>query len=357
MLRIHFTSEDLLRTRVAASPDPLWEIASSLHRLQTSTGRWAYSGWYRKARSAIAEQQLTAAVHSVLIPLFPRATYFPDFLTPAEASQGLESGLAAILDTPPARVRREIGKLAKVRQVPTDLFRFADKDVRADLVAVLRKYHNTVIIPHGDTMQARIDAERALRGRDLLRGGTEGLLCGLGRGMRWRPPVLEVEYVGGVDRDLRLNGRGLLLIPSYFCWQQPVSFADPDLPPVLLYPLLPSGPEPLPRRADAPLPALLGHTRAAVLRAVAHGATNNEVARAVGVSPGNASRHTTVLRDAGLIASHRHANTVLHTLTPVGAALLGLSCSPDRTSTAGTDTGHAAAQGTGRSSRSAGTAR
>jgi DNA-binding transcriptional ArsR family regulator len=40
------------------------------------------------------------------------------------------------------------------------------------------------------------------------------------------------------------------------------------------------------------------------------------------VTPTTASHHTNVLRDAGLITSHRHANTVLHTLTPLGAALL-----------------------------------
>jgi hypothetical protein len=49
------------------------------------------------------------------------------------------------------------------------------------------------------------------------------------------------------------------------------------------------------------------------------------------VSAANASHHTTVLRDSGLIASHRHANTVLHTLTPLGAALLRLPDQAGRT--------------------------
>jgi DNA-binding transcriptional ArsR family regulator len=324
VLRIHFTSEDLVRTRLACRPDPLWEIAASLHRLQSQLGRWAHAAWYRDARAAIATQQLGSVVRTLLFPLFPRATYFPDFLTPAEAGHGLKSGLDAILDTPPARVRHEIGLLAQVRNVPTDMYRLADKDVRAELVASLRKYHNAAIAPYSDRMQARVDAECARRGRDLLHGGAEGLLGGLGPAMRWRAPVLEVEYVGGVDRDLHLGGRGLVLIPSYFCWQKPVSFADPDLPPVLLYPLASDGPVPEHRPVEAPLSALLGRTRAAVLLAVTYGATNSEIARAVSVSPANASHHTTVLRDSGLIASHRHANTVLHTLTPLGAALLRL---------------------------------
>ncbi|ELP70179.1 hypothetical protein STRTUCAR8_10109 [Streptomyces turgidiscabies Car8] len=38
--------------------------------------------------------------------------------------------------------------------------------------------------------------------------------------------------------------------------------------------------------------------------------------------PTTASHHTTVLRDARLITSHRHADTVLYALTPLGAPLL-----------------------------------
>ncbi|MGW4028594.1 ArsR/SmtB family transcription factor [Streptomyces sp. NPDC004838] len=324
MLRIHFTAEDLARTRLAERPDPLWEITASLHRLQTRAGRWAHAAWYRDARAAIATQKLGATVRTLLFPLFPRASYFPDFLTPAEAHQGLRTGLDAILDTPPARVRHEIGLLAQVRRVPSEMHRLADHDIRADLVTALRRYHDAAIAPYHDRMQARIDAERARQGRALLHGGAEGLLGGLGPSMRWKAPVLEVDFVGGMDRDLRLGGRGLLLIPSYFCWQKPVPLADPDLPPVLLYPLAQADRAYRPSPCEAPLSALLGRTRAAVLLAVRYGATNSEIARAVSVSAPNASHHTTVLRDAGLITSHRHANTVLHTLTPLGASLLRL---------------------------------
>lgn len=41
MLRFHFTSEDLTRVTVATEPHAIWEIAVSLHRLQTREGRWA----------------------------------------------------------------------------------------------------------------------------------------------------------------------------------------------------------------------------------------------------------------------------------------------------------------------------
>jgi DNA-binding transcriptional ArsR family regulator len=40
------------------------------------------------------------------------------------------------------------------------------------------------------------------------------------------------------------------------------------------------------------------------------------------VTPSAVSKHTAVLRRAGLIITHRERNTVLHSLTPLGSALL-----------------------------------
>ncbi|MGW4004260.1 ArsR family transcriptional regulator, partial [Streptomyces nigra] len=52
------------------------------------------------------------------------------------------------------------------------------------------------------------------------------------------------------------------------------------------------------------------------------GCTTSEVARRVGVTPSTASEHVGILREAGLAASVRDRNTVLHVLTPLGASLL-----------------------------------
>ena len=100
MLRIHFTDVDLARTRVAAAADPFWEIASSLHRFQTRRGRWAYAEWHRTARSHLREQRLDKALRGILLPLFPRAAYFPDFLTPLAGCGGWDAGADAIVSTP-----------------------------------------------------------------------------------------------------------------------------------------------------------------------------------------------------------------------------------------------------------------
>ncbi|MFG3406328.1 ArsR/SmtB family transcription factor [Streptomyces sp. NPDC048142] len=323
MLRIHFTDADLARTRVATGSDPLWEICASLHRFQTRQGRWAYADWYRTARDRLHAQNFTRTLRTLLLPLVPRATYFPDFLTPREAADGLDSGLEAILAAPPARVLAEVDILARTSGAPAWAPRLAEPGMRKELVQAIRTYYDTVIAPHGDHALARIEAERTARARSVLDHGTEGILRGLGPCLRWQRPVLHALYPE--DRDMHLNGRGLLLIPSYFSWGNPLAFAEPTLEPVLIYSL---SHEPhhttLPGDlgSGVPLATLLGRTRAAVLRATAHGATTGELARFAGVSASSASQHATTLRDNGLIVSHRHAASVLHTLTPLGAALL-----------------------------------
>ncbi len=53
-----------------------------------------------------------------------------------------------------------------------------------------------------------------------------------------------------------------------------------------------------------------------------HPATTTETADRVGISLPSASQHTSVLRNAGLITTTRTGTAVLHTLTPLGTALL-----------------------------------
>ena len=152
------------------------------------------------------------------------------------------------------------------------------------------------------------------------------MLAGLPAPMRWRSPVLEAPYP--VDRDLWLDGRGLMLLPTFFCLRMPVTLVDPALPPVLAYPVEPdldwldAEPE-LAAPTTRTLAALVGPTRAASLWALSDAPmSTGELARRMRVSPSSASEHATVLRNAGLVATHRDGNHVLHSLTRLGAALL-----------------------------------
>ncbi|MEU2423178.1 winged helix-turn-helix domain-containing protein [Streptomyces sp. NPDC007851] len=316
MLHIRFTEADLARTRLLSEPDPLWETALSLHRLQTQQGRSAHAEWYRTTRARLADQGLEGDVRHLLLPLFPRSAYFPDFLTPAEGAEGLAAGLAALVDTPADRVRREVARFVSVGAPPWAP-RLAERATRQEVAQVLRRYHETAVAPYRERALALVEADRSVRGRTLLADGMDGLLRGLGPQMRWEAPVLHVHYPE--ERDLDLGGRGLTLVPSYFCWCYPIALADSALPPVLVYPVLR---EPRPVTVGRPLGVLLGRTRAQVLRGIAPGATTGELARQAGVSAPTVSQHVSALRDAGLISSLRYGAGVLHTLTPLGEALL-----------------------------------
>lgn len=240
--------------------------------------------------------------------------------------------MEALRATPSARLRTEIGRLAAGRPLlPGWIHDLADGGSRAfdRLIGALRTYHRAAIAPYWPHIQARIEADRATRGRALLDGGADGLLASLPPTMRWRPPVLEVDYP--VDRDLFLGGRGLLLLPSFFCRRTPVTFFSPELTPVLVYPVehTPACAPPRPLRQPPTVAAragslskLVGQTRSAVLQGVGGGCTTSELARRVGVSLASASQHATVLREAGLLLTLRQGGAVLHTLTPLGAALL-----------------------------------
>ncbi|MFJ3671563.1 helix-turn-helix domain-containing protein [Streptomyces sp. NPDC090106] len=321
MLRIHFTEADLARVRVAAEPDPMWEVLSTLHRLQSRGGRWQFAAWHRTVRADLNASGLAQQVRQGLFPLYALGPYLPDFLTPPESEGGITAALDAILGLPRRDVLAQLRLLDTVSPVPSWARRLDQGAERREFTELIRRYHDVAVAPFTEHMAGGIVAHRALLARALLTHGVQGLLTSLGPRFRWQPPVLEVDY--RTDRDLHLRGRGIRIVPTYFSWGTPVALADPGLPPVLSCPLHHStAPEEALPAENVPLSALLGNTRARVLRCVADGLTTGELAQAVGVSLSAASRHTSVLRDAGLTTSRHIGPTVLHTLTPLGAALL-----------------------------------
>lgn len=315
LLRIHFTGADLVRTSVANQPDLLWETVLSLRVLQHRAGSPAGVLWRREV---LARQ---AAHLQVLLPLVRPRGYFPDFITPPEGVLGLERGLGALVRTPKRRLHGDLAVLAQDGSLPSWTKDLADgrPDALRLVDQAFRGYYASAVAPWEQAMRTTVRAEHAAKAQVAAESGVEGVLSSLCPSMRWAPPVLEVEYP--VDQELRLNGRGLLLVPTMFRTRTPVSLLDPDLPPVLTYPARRPAPSSTP--AGIQLEPLMGRTRTAILRTTAEGSrSTTEVARLVGVSQASVSHHTAVLRDAGLISSTRRRNTMLHTVTPLGALLL-----------------------------------
>ncbi|HEY8981176.1 MAG TPA: helix-turn-helix domain-containing protein [Streptomyces sp.] len=336
MLRIHFTGRDLESVRIAQRPDPLWEIVCSLCRLQDREGPVVFGPWRRRTSERIARGEVSGDAVRMLCGLVPAySAYFPDFLTPPVDVDpcGVRTGIDRVLSTPQSRLRKELTLLTSSNRPPAEAGLLARGDLPAlkRLGGRLLTYDQTVLAPVWHRVEAAVRADVAWRSRALATGGVRKLMATFRPLAAWRSPVMEVDYP--VDRDLRLAGRGLLLVPSYFCWRQPISLVDPNLPPVLVYPIdksLASDQDTAPDR----LVRLLGQTRAALLyETAARGcATTSALAGAVEVSLPSASQQLAILREAGLVAGRREGKYLLHTVTPLGLRLLGPG-TPGSTST------------------------
>ncbi|GHF69035.1 transcriptional regulator [Streptomyces griseus] len=334
MLRVHFTTEDIARVRVATGPDPLWEIVNSFHILLTGAKPLVFGDWRRRVL-----RRPPPAIRP-LGPLLPPRGFFPDFLTPdLRGDLDLPHAVDTVLGTTRTVLRGDLRRLAaarpRSRPLPAETRALADgrpQDLRR-LGEALLGYHRQALAPFGPRIREQLDADLTVRARAVLSGGTEALLQSLRPVLRWRPPVLEADYP--VDQDLRLDGRGLLLQPSFFCVRTPITLACEELTPVIVYPVEHSlgwaadrdtscgadGTEGPDGRGGG-LGALMGCTRAAVLEDVVNGRTTGDLARRLGISPAAVSQHTAVLRGSGLLLSVRRGRHVLHTVTPKGLALL-----------------------------------
>lgn len=319
-MEIHFGADDLSRVRIVARPDPLWELVLSVHQLQHAERAPALRPWLSAAHVAARRPDVAGAI-ATLVDVDPDAGYFPDFLTPTPKARGMAQAVGEVLSTPRERVRDELAQLATYVDLPSWLHGLADGEpaMLIRLGQAMRTYQRAVLDPWQYHVQAEVSRDWAVRMTALAEGGVEGLLESFEPVMRWQAPVLHAHFP---PQRVHLGGRGLLLVPSYFCRRHPVMLADPGLAPVLVYPVrhaddLGAAPEPL-----RSLRALVGATRARVLVSVGPASTTGELASRLRMAPSSASEHVGVLRDAGLVSSRRRANSVIHTLTPLGHAIL-----------------------------------
>jgi len=313
VLRIVFTPDDLARTRLSAAPLPMWELVLSLHRLRRRDGGPFFADWWRSVPVEVP------AGTRLLTDLVPAAGYYADFLTPNGTS--LAAGLATLTSTPKRRLRTDLAVLAAERPPPSWTAGLADgrPDVLRLLGDAAGRYFAACLAPYWPRVRTAVARQRELQASLLASGGVERLLRELHPTARWAYPVLELAYP--VARELRLDGRGLLLVPSFFCWGAPTTFRDDTLAPTLVYPIRRA--LPVSANARRPLSDLVGPTRSRVLAAIRESPCNTkDLATRIGATPPTASRQVSVLRSAGLVSSCRAGQSVLHSLTPQGRALL-----------------------------------
>ncbi|TCP46773.1 helix-turn-helix protein [Tamaricihabitans halophyticus] len=334
MLRIHFGVDDLQRVRVASAPDPLWELVLSVNKLQSPGVHGHYTEWRALARGRLRAGGMERSM-GLLRTLVPARGNFPDFLTPWESSFSLEAGYESIKQVPADLVNKDLAGAFRRRQAPGWVRELADRrgvGMRL-VVSALRQYHGELLRPYEDRIVPRVEADLAVRNHDLAAQGPVGLLRGLPEPIEWKDcgpigtesgGVLEADYP--TEHEVHLSGRGLTLVPSFFCVGAPVTLINGELPPVLVYPaaapVLDGTVGSMSGRRRDHLAGLLGATRAHILRSLTEPRSTKQLAELVRVSSPAASQHLALLRGSGLVTSTRRGQSVLHAITRLGRDLI-----------------------------------
>jgi DNA-binding transcriptional ArsR family regulator len=318
MLRIHFGSADLARTIVASSADVLWEILLGLHAVQENADELAFNHWRRVTRPRISPSLRP------LLELAPPRGYSADFLTPTWGEGSVEEGVERIRTTARSRLARDLGELTRQTKAPFFAGALETGAVVERIARDVERFFTVAIGPYWTHIARDVEADRRRYLQTLGDHGVERLLDTLHPSVRWRHPVLQVD--GYVDQDLQLDGRGIVLVPSFFCRHHPLTLKDPGPRPVLVLPVArrtwtwsrdADGP-----LTDRPVAGLLGDTRTVVLETTVGGCSTTGIAHSAGISLATVSHHTKVLRQAGLITTQRDGYAVCHQITELGLSLL-----------------------------------
>ena len=343
MIRLHFTPADLCRITLAPA-NALSETALSLRlslRLRAGGasengggggGGRGYGPWDRPrpaARQWHRSLRGTASARAgVLAELVTEDGFLPDFLL-QPSLHDFGDALEAVDSTPAERLALDLGipraadrngRLSRPGPWVRELAQGSPGATRA-LMADTRRYFHTSVEPLWPRIRGGALTDRALRSEMLLRGGVDALLTTLSTTWKWQAPTLHLPSASAYD--IPLCGRGLLLVPSWFA-TGPLVMYRPEAASVLVYPLQDDADASAGGTDGGPeaLAALLGRTRAHLLALLRAPATTTALAERAAISLPAASRHTRVLREAGLVDTTRTGVAVLHTLTPLGHSLL-----------------------------------
>lgn len=183
--RIHFTQDDLLRLSLTPEPDPLHETIASLRIIQRRRPGPAFGPWRRWALTRIPRSV------NLLRALVPPHGPLPDFLTPP-GTKNLEAGLDNVLHTPKSFLRTDLETVARVaaKPLPTWVRSLADGSSQnlQSVVSAVRDWHEAVVVPLGQHLDARIEAARLSAARPLMTSGVDAMLSQLHPTISWAPP-------------------------------------------------------------------------------------------------------------------------------------------------------------------------
>ncbi|MUM15507.1 helix-turn-helix domain-containing protein [Mycobacterium sp. CBMA271] len=316
MLRLEFTANDLALTRFLPMPAPLLEMKFASRALRQGI----CTPWGERWRShALAAFPISTAPRRALV------NHFSWSLSPTVLGDNFDEGMQSIHELSRQQANAELTVFGRG---PTEgsgaphYLRHAlagDHAANMALGRMTTSAYRAVLEPYWPDIQANHQIELARQGRLMARHGVRAALSELIPGARWNGHCLEID--SPQRRTIALRGRGMVLTPSVFWAGPPLVGELDDQPVILAYPtpidlLLRVGEE------SDPLAAILGSTRAAVLRVLSEERTTSNIARELGISPASASEHTSALRRARLVRSRRDGKAVIHDATALGLDLI-----------------------------------
>lgn len=323
-LTLVFGRDDPARVRFAISP--LFETTAAVRVLLEPRRHPYHLPWFGSVRPDTERLDLWP-----LLALSPRIGWHPDFLTPIPAGPGTDVAdqLTQVAATPADQVAREIRRSLTERSgepVPEAAWRLLDDPAAtlALLTDLLERCWQLLIAPHWPRLHDLLQADVMYRTQLLGDYGLERMLGDLHQRIHWTGRAMVFDWPGQAQRH-RLDGDGLVLIPTAFNWPSLSPFIDPPVRKALAYPARGIAElwQPARTQQSAALARLLGATRAALLESLAEPASTGTLARRHGLAPSTVSEHLAALHGARLITRRRHRHAVIYEHTPLGAQLTG----------------------------------
>ena len=323
MLRIEVGPDDLAASRFGIAP--LAELEFLIRRLKRPGARNLAGGSGAPARWADRYAELQDDLGARVVRALQPPTWGPDFLAPPPAGMArtVADDLTLVRSTTETTARRQIVEARRaVGPADADVTRFLRAPhVVARIADVLEQLWTRLIAPDWPLLLAIIERDVLHRAEALTRGGWAAALDGLHPDVRWANGSLTVR--SRARTSARLDGRGLVLVPSVFIHPGMATSLELPWQPALIYPARGSAAlwEQHPAAPQA-LERLLGAARADLLVRLGTPASTTQLSRLTGLSLGAVGDHLRILLDAGFVARGRAGRSVLYRRTPISDAVL-----------------------------------
>ncbi|OLF17047.1 ArsR/SmtB family transcription factor [Actinophytocola xanthii] len=305
------SSHDVLSCRWAVSP--LRETLAAVRVLARPHRQGYHLPWLRSVSSTLERVDLT------VLPRLLGRQYTPDFLCPPPNGPRptFEEEVARVRSADPDRVAAELARSpAAGLGLPSDPAEC--RDLLADAV---ENVWRGLLAPWWPRISEVLENDIAHWTRVLAAQGLGAVLADLHPRVRWNRDAVTVALP--VDADREIDATGLLLMPSVFEWPDVGVAVDPPWAPTIDYPA--RGIAALWQSAATPSDALgrlVGRRRALLLSALVEPTSTTGLARRCAVPVSTVSEQLRILRDAGLVHTHRAGRFLRHERTPLGTSLV-----------------------------------